>query len=83
MTTQRIAAQPAALTTIGTHLSGAASGLPATRHGRPATGDGVADAALGEFATRWAAHLGRLEEVVRLTARQADLTALAFRIAGG
>ncbi|MFD9946303.1 hypothetical protein ACFWYW_30435 [Nonomuraea sp. NPDC059023] len=83
MTTQRIAAQPAALTTIGSQLSGAAAGLPTTRYRRPATGDGAADAALNEFAARWSDHLGRLEEVVRLTARQADLTALAFRIAGG
>ncbi|TMR08952.1 hypothetical protein ETD86_45600 [Nonomuraea turkmeniaca] len=83
MTTQRIAAQPAALTSIGTHLGSAAAGLPGSRYGRPSTGDATADAALHEFTARWTDHLRGLEEIVRLTARQAQLTALAFRIAGG
>lgn len=83
MTTQRIAVQPAALTSIGTHLGSAAAGLPLTRYGRPPTGDAAADAALQEFAARWTDHLRTIEDVVRVTARQAELTALAFRIAGG
>ncbi|MBB5076745.1 hypothetical protein [Nonomuraea endophytica] len=88
MTTQRIAAQPAALISLGAHLGGAAAALPLSAPsfsagGRPATGDTAADAALHDVTASLAAHLGEIEEIVRLTSRQAELTALAFRVAGG
>jgi hypothetical protein len=77
-----IAADPAGLTTIGADLEAAARALPLTCPAGASVGDGVADAALQEFSARWAARLEALREAVQLTARQADLTALAFRIAG-
>jgi hypothetical protein len=82
MSAQQIAANPAALTNIGASLGEAARALPLSGLWGVPVGDAAADAVLREFTARWTAYLQALNEITQLTARQANLTALAFRLAG-
>ncbi|MGC5010092.1 hypothetical protein ACLQ2R_04950 [Streptosporangium sp. DT93] len=83
MSEHHIAADPAALGQIGLTLRAAAAALPRSGEAEALVGCPAADAAMREFTSRWTDRLGELSEVTGLAARQADLTALSFRIAGG
>lgn len=83
MSAHLIAGQPAVLSDVAAVLGEAAAGLPLTRGAAVSVGDGAADAAVHEFSSRWSEHLRDLGEVMAVTGRQARLTAIAFRLAGG
>ncbi|GAA3136419.1 hypothetical protein [Streptosporangium carneum] len=83
MNAHRIAADPTGLATVVAGLRDAAGTTSFPCAPSAPTGDAAADAAVREFDVRWSACLRVLGEVAERTARQTDLTALAFRLAGG
>ncbi|XTZ13460.1 hypothetical protein ACQSSU_18190 [Micromonospora echinospora] len=77
-----IGADPAGLRAVSTAVSTAAAGLPRTCPVPASVGDPAADAALADFVRRWSAQFERLQDAASVIARQANLTAVAFALAG-
>lgn len=82
MSNGSIAADPAGLRGVSSAVSAAAAGLPRTCPVAASVGDPAADAALADFVRRWNVQLARLHDAATAIARQANMTAVAFTLAG-